>query len=257
MTAFNRISSVKESISVRVTEVLCEYPFVAIDKNPQNAFNSPQRIFSFLEFRLYTSISINCKITSLTDISWFAYEMIENSASSLESSQTSNDQEKYDVLPESASKFSSRFCYYREVNGLIYTSKSEDITIQARFLNIGRYLVCVNVAMLNVDGLDTTDCVYIDIVLPPLIAGIANGVARSVKHGEVVVMDALTASYDPDVNKLTDVQNPNYNFSASNLVFRMSCPFLVNGDSADLAPIEEKKLMFGNNSGRKTINQNK
>ena len=240
---------------MRVTAILCQYPFVAIEKNRQNSVAIPQVILSFVELRLYTTIRINCKITSLTYIQWFAYEMIENIVSSFDDSREEADLEDYDILPESAEKFSSRFYNYQEVHGLTFTSKSEDITIKPRFLKIGRYIVCVNVAMLNVEGLDSTDCIFIIIALPPLVAGIANGVARSVQHGEVLKMNALKASYDPDVNTLADVSSPFYNISSSKLVFQFSCPFVVSGDSADQTDWEVKELMFVNQSGMQNISR--
>ena len=253
VTAFNQVSRIKKTIDVAVTEVLCEYPFVKIDKPIQNSILVPRVIFSFVEFRLYTSIRINCKITSLTDISWFAYEMIENPASPDDQTETPENSATSDFLPDLLSDFSTLGYSYKEVHGLSYTSKSEDIAFKARFLKIGIHLICVNVAMVGVEKLHSTDCVYVDISLPPLVAGFRNGVARSAQHGETIEINVLTSSYDPNVATLAEVRRPSYNYSATNLIFRFSCPFVVKGDTVDFADDEEKKLMFGGNSG--TVNK--
>ena len=152
------------------------------------------------------------------------------------------------ILPKSAEKFSSPSYKYESIPGLSYTSKSEDITLPPRFLKLGLHLICINVAMLNVP-LNSSDCIYVQNVLPPLVAGISYGVRRSVRHGDVIVMDAVSASYDPDVQTLADVQSPTYDASSSNLKFRMSCPFVVKKDSADRVSFDEKLLMFEGDSG--------
>ena len=213
-----------------------------LEKHQQNSIATPQITFSFLQFRLYTSIQINCKITSLTNTNWFAYEMIE-------SSEATEDDEQYAELPDSASEFSSRFYKFKQITGLTYTSNSEDITFKPRFFKLGLHLICINVAMLNVDELDATDCVYVQVSLPPIVAGINYGVGRSVHHGDVILMDAVSASYDPDIQTLEDVQDPSYNSQSSKLNFLMSCPFLVEPDSIDAMDSSEKALMFENNRG--------
>ena len=237
---------------VITTELLCDYPQVTLEKPRENSDVNPRPIFSFLQFRLYTSIKINCKITNLYRINWYAYEMIAITNSIFDDSQQSNakDDAEYVTLPQSASKFSSRFHKFRPIPNLSYTYQSEDITFMPRSLKIGLHLICVNVAMLNVVGLNSTDCIYIDIVLPPIVAGINYGLRRSIRHGKVVVMDAISASYDPDTQTIADVQNPSYEPQTSNLIFKMSCPFLVESDSADQVSLEEKKLMFGEETSK-------
>lgn len=250
MVAFNRVSQIKRSVAVTVTEILCDYPTVSLEKQPTNSIASPRQIFSFLEFRLYTSIKIECDITSLTEMTWWAFEMIESLPDSiLSDSITDILSGEYVTLPKSAERFSSPFYKYKPISGLSYTSKSEDITFEPRFFNLGLHLICVNVAMFNVPGLNATDCIYVNNVLPPLVVGINYGVRRSVRHGDILVMDATSASYDPDSQTLAQVQSPTYNASSSGLTFRMSCPFLVKKDSADQFSSDEKLLMFEENQG--------
>ena len=250
--AFNRISRLEKQTTFNVVENLCEYPVVKVEKYSKNSVEFPRVIPSFLNFRLYTNIKINCKITTLTYINWYAYEMvkIEKNIFGLDQPLASaDDTNDYVTLPNSAEKFSSPFYKFKSVPGLSYTSKSEDITFPPRFLKLGLHLICINVAMFNVPGLNSSDCIYINNVLPPLVAGINYGVRRSVRHGDVIAMDAFSASYDPDIQTFADVQSPTYDASSSNLMFRMSCPFVVKKDSADQVSFDEKLLMFEGNSG--------
>lgn len=250
--AFNRVSRVEKQTTFTVVENLCEYPLVEIEKFDGNSASLPRRIPRILDFRLYTEIQINCKITSQTVINWYAYEMVETdvyNSDLIEPVTTLNDVSDYVTLPKFAERFSSYFYKYKSVSGLIYTSKSEDITFKSRFLDLGLHLICINVAMFNVPGLNTADCIYINYVLPQVVAAFNYGVRRSVRHGDLIELDAVSASYDPDIQTIAEVQNPAYNAALSTLTFRMSCPFVVKKDSADQFSSDEKLLMFEGNPG--------
>lgn len=49
------------------------------------------------------------------------------------------------------------------------------------------HLVCLNVAMMGVSGVFTTDCIYIKVNPTPLFPAVLNGNARTVGHDEVSI----------------------------------------------------------------------
>ncbi|XP_076818399.1 uncharacterized protein LOC143464499 isoform X1 [Clavelina lepadiformis] len=249
--AFNDISQVQSSIEFAVTEILCDYPIVVLEKPNDNSVTVPRRIFSFLEFRLFSSFQIKCKLTSRTVITWYAYEMVDTLASSPLDSVgiSSNDNDMYVDLPQSARKFSSERYKFKPVSGLQFTSNSEDIAIPVQFFKLGLHLVCVNVAMFKVEGIHSSDCIYLNIVLSPLVAGISYGVRRAVGYKKVIEMDAASASYDPNRQKWSDIQNPSYNANAVGLTFTWSCPFLIEKSLSIISDDDSVALMFGGVSG--------
>ena len=118
-----------------------------------------------------------------------------------------------------------------------------------QFFKLGLHLVCVNVAMFKVEGIHSSDCIYLNIVLSPLVAGISYGVRRAVGYKKVIEMDAASASYDPNRQKWSDIQNPSYNANAVGLTFTWSCPFLIEKSLSIISDDDSVALMFGGVSG--------
>ena len=231
-------------LEVTVTVLLCEYPVVKVEKLPDNSIGNPRKTLSFLDLRLYTDIRINCKITSQTVIYWCAYAMEEVDPFAID------DSNQYATLPDSASAYFSSLYNLIEIQGLQYTPQSEDIKIESHILRNGLHLICVNVAMLGVAGLDSTDCIYVDVMVPPIIAAFDYGVGRLVRHGDTITMNALSSSYDPDIHTLAEVQGASFDHGSSNFKFEMSCPFLVSNATDGQADLNEQVLMFTSDSSK-------
>ena len=235
-------------LDISVTELFCEYPKVKIEKQLENSLEKPKNVLSFVDFRLYTKIEINCKVSSQTIIDWFAYAMIEigNSLTAMASNSMSHAS-----LPKSANSFSSVKYKFIQIDGLQYTSQSEDIKVNSSLLSSGLHLICVNVAMAKVAELDSADCIYIRIILPNIVAGFNYGIGRSVRHGSIILMDAASSSYDPDVNTLPDIQDLSRDDTySSSFAFQMSCPYSINSSLDGQTDETEQNLMFTSNSSK-------
>nr|XP_018672665.1 uncharacterized protein LOC100182818 [Ciona intestinalis] len=233
---FNSVTAVEVSIDIAVTKIICDFPTVAIEKLNENSLQNARRIFSFLEFRLFSSISIDCSLTRVTIITWQAFTIFAKTSTDIVTTEeVKEDTGEFVELPQSARKFASPNIKFKSVEGLRFTSKSEDITFKPRFFKMGPHLVCINVAMFQVPGVISSDCIFLDVILPPILAGITYGVRRAVSHGQMIEMDAGSASYDPSEESLSDAIDPNIITTSSNYTYSWSCPILLT------KPLEDQK----------------
>lgn len=242
---------------IAVTEILCDYPHVTVEKNKRNSRFQPRRVTSIVEFRLYSEIRLNCKSTNRFNVRWDAYQVfsVETSVAglnaTLEDADIDNEEEEFATLPSEAQKFSDPDIRFKKISGLQFTSKSEDIAIPRRFLPIGLYLICMNVAMDGVVGINTSDCIHVQIVLPPLVAAIEYGVRRTIGFGQIVDLNANSSSYDPNEGN-TEMFNGKLN--SSTFEFIWSCPYRINGEELleeDFANYDDElSLIFDGKQGK-------
>lgn len=106
-------------------------------------------------------------------------------------------------------------------------------------LDVGLHLICVNVAMTGIRGMNASDCIFANVVLSPLVAQFTFGVRRRVGFGQQVEMDAGSDSYDPDVHliaKSVDHRaHSDDGFVQSNFTFSWSFMLEIEGDNTTIA----------------------
>lgn len=254
MKSGNSISSQSASADLSVTEILCEFPSVNIEKHYTNSYEKSRRVMSFLEFRIYASVRIDCKLTSNSSREWRAFNLIPvvKTSSLTSAPEQSMLEVEFTRLPQTAQQFESDHYKLREVQGLVFSSKSEDVAIPTRFFPVGHHMVCLTVSMEGTEGINATDCVFLEIVLPPLVAAIKYGVLRAVGYGQTTLADAATASYDPDkVSQAEADENQSLN---SEFYFQWSCPYLLEDEienEEDFIDVDdEAELMFEGQLGK-------
>ena len=248
MTGFNLISRVEAVNFAPVNEILCNIPKVRIEKSRLNAWDQPKRLLRSVSYRLYASVRPNCKLTNQMSYKWSAYYITDLSSSSLpQSGNAGTNDIQYSPLKFEERKFDEKHLRYSPVTGLKFTNTSEDISIPATFFNVGLHLICCNVAMTGVRGMNASDCMYANIVLSPLVAKFSFGVKRRVGAGKVIEMDAGSDSYDPDVQLLAEsTGEAESNPVKSNFSFAWSFPIKIGGGGKTLSTdSQQADMIFG------------
>ncbi|XP_039274067.2 uncharacterized protein LOC120348022 [Styela clava] len=256
LSAFNRVSQSSEIKTIVVIKILCDYPRAQIDKSTSNSRSKPREVLKSLPFDLYSFTMIRCLISSQTSMTWSVYKEYEE-----EDTRTVEEQNDFfeglsdgqrSIHAFVKENYISDKYYYRFYPGLSYTSRSETIRIPRRFMMLNISLVCVNVAMVGVVGISTTDCIYIKVNPTPLVAGVIFGNARTVGHDEIIKISGIGASYDPDISEpeggLPDYSREN-NDLGQNLFYHWSVLFLTNTSAGDFSTggtQEQIDMVFGN-----------
>ena len=187
VTGVNVVSMATETGVAVVRDVACHYPVVHIIGGGQQA-DVPVKKFRSEKIILESSVDIDCEVSSEAHYVWSASKVFID-----------NNVLDYKLKPYDVEAFSS---------GLF------KILFYPRTFVPDLYKITLNVSMKEIPGLFQTDFTYLSILTTPLIARITGGSARYVGYDSLLVLDGVTASYDPDTEET---------FSNMNLTFTWYC----------------------------------
>ena len=161
--AFNNVSDDSLSEKAIVIDWLCFPPNITYDEKYKDT-QEPFENWKSVGFEIEVNYSVDCMKTKVVDTTWKIFRKGEENRS-----------------PVIERKYGFSFIY------------------EPRQLEYGDYTVELNASMANVTNTTNLGYFYLRIVKSPLVAFIEPGPYAALKYNNTFEIDAVTGSYDPDV----------------------------------------------------------
>ncbi|XP_070579639.1 polycystin-1-related protein-like [Ptychodera flava] len=181
LTAFNHVSEETAYLVTSVTKGPCYYPTVSVQS--ENYCNENyilcddvtgyRQYLASTEIKVYSSVSLNCSTTNRAWFWWRAYKQLDDGS----------EEEVTDMG-----------------NTVTYAAPLKTLTIPKFTLGYGLYRFELNVSMDGEYGVETIDSGYLYVEPTPLRAVISGGSERRVRWHNIVELDGLTETVDPDID---------------------------------------------------------
>lgn len=171
VTTSNEVSTATISSYAIISGISCYYPVVSINGGRQTIEIPIKKLVS--DWIILESIAvINCETTSGPVYKWNIQKVLEGDT------YLNYILEPYDIDIASVDKLKVYF--------------------KPRTLEVGLYIVSLNVSMIDIPGLYTEEHTYLKVDASPLVAEVKEGSTRLIGFDKILVLDGLTGSYDPD-----------------------------------------------------------
>ncbi|XP_077979563.1 uncharacterized protein LOC144434915 [Glandiceps talaboti] len=180
--AFNMVSSVQVTLPTAVTKGLCYYPEVNVESKNLCDRNYPlcddegnRQYYKSKDLYVYSKVKLNCSSTRVAMYTWRVFAINEE--------RNDREEEIFDVGNTELQGFTMR-----------------ELAVRGGSLDYGLYRFELNVSMYGERGVEAFDSTRIRVVATPLEVSIVGGSQRRVPWGQMLEVDGLSETRDPDTD---------------------------------------------------------
>ena len=178
VTAFNTVSIQTISNIAVISGVSCFYPEVHINGGGQR-FDRPVSKLRSEWINLESTAVINCDVSIGPSYQWKIYKITQGNT------------------------YLHRIYTEYDISNTVALDKFKILFPPGSFAD-GIYRLSLNVSMIGIPGLFQEGFTYLNISKTPLVVSIIGGSARSIGYDKILNLNAIAATYDPDVDDTSD-----------------------------------------------------
>ncbi|XP_066292394.1 polycystin family receptor for egg jelly-like isoform X1 [Branchiostoma lanceolatum] len=174
----NAVSSIVLEDRIHILNVECDYPIVEM-QGEGKTFNTRRVHTRSSKVPLMAIVSLNCDAGNAAQFNWQALKLKEGTGSN--------------GKPQEWEVYNMKF------------KRKADVLFKARTFEYGFYKLTLEVEIdpevVGTEGIANEDFRYFEIIKSDLKAGIKGGISKAVDNDTLLLLDASSLTYDPDVEK--------------------------------------------------------